>query len=214
MKRFNSRGGQSLIEVLIAVAIGAILIVTGVALIVPALQSNTQAAKVQTASSLGKELIDNVRVWSEGNWNNVLTLATGTANTYYLNTSSSPFSTSSAGSIQSLLIGTTTYERYFYLSDVYRDSSGNIVTATTAGAAYDPSTKQVTVGYNWFGGPATNTMTVYVVRARNTVFSQTDWSGGPGVTSTITSTNSQFASSSNIDYSTTTGAIYVAIPGY
>ena len=73
--------GQSLVEVLIAVAIGAILIVASVALIVPALQSNTQAAKIQAASSLGKELMDNVRVWSEGNWNNVLALATGTANT-------------------------------------------------------------------------------------------------------------------------------------
>lgn len=205
------REGQSLVEVLIAVAIGTVLIVAGVALIVPALQSNAQSAKIQMASSLGKELLDNMRVWSEGNWNNVLALATGTANTYYLNTTSSPYTVAGVGSIQSMVVGTSTYERYFYLSDVYRDGSGNIV---ASGGTYDPSIKQVTVGYNWLGGPATNTMTTYLVRARNNVVTQNDWSGGPNQSSPETSTNNQFASSSNIDYSTSTGSIYVAIPGY
>ncbi len=428
--------GQSLVEVLIAVAIGAILITAGVALIAPSLRANTQAAKIQIASSLGKELLDNVRVWSEGNWNNVLSLATGTTNIYYLNTSSSPFiaatgtesivvSTSTASSsinlntglggywkfdegtgtvaydssgnryngtlsspaplwttgkiggssltfasstkitvsgspqlqissstftislwikpvsyvtgglgnqwsnqiMQKQVYGTSTgsgfryglksgfipifwttetggtlntvaslglsvgtfshlvttydgatltyyingspagsvsgtyvapissslelggnqsdlwstnsviddvriynralsaseisqlynlgqssmtYSRYFYLSNVYRDSGGNIV---TSGEPTTLSTKQVTVVYGWQGGP-TNTMSTYVVRGRNNVFSQNDWSGGPGLTGPITSTNSQFATSSNIDYQTSTGSIYVSIPGY
>ena len=161
MERFRS--GQSLVEVLIAVAIGAILIVASVAVIVPALQSNTQAAKIQVASSLGKELLDNVRVWSEGDWNNVLALATGTSETYYLNTSSSPFSAVGGGSgTESLTIGTSTYTRYFYLSDIQRNTAGQIVTSD---GTYDPSTKQVTVVYGWPGGPI-NTMTTYIVRGR------------------------------------------------
>ncbi len=204
------RSGQSLVEVLLAVAIGAILITAGVALIVPALQSNKDAAKVQVAASLGKGLLDNVRAWSGGNWNALLSLATGTANTYYLNTSSSPFTVTSVGSVQSLLVGTSTYSRYFYLSDVYRDSGGNIV---ASGGTYDPSTKLVTVVYGWSGGP-TNTMMTYVVRSNNRVFYQNSWAGGPGATGPVTSTNSQFASSSNIDYQTATGSLYVAIPGY
>jgi len=202
--------GQSLVEVLIAVAIGAILITAGISVIVPALRSNSQAAKVQTAASLGKELLDNIRVWSEGNWNNLLALATGTGNTYYLNASSSPFTASAPGSVQSSVVSTTTYNRYFYLSDVYRDSAGNIV---TSGGTYDPSTKQVTVVYGWLGG-TTNMMTTYVTRSRNAVFIQNDWSGGAGQNGPATSTNSQFSTSSNIDYQTTTGALYVAIPGY
>jgi len=202
--------GQSLIEVLLAVAIGAILITAGVALIVPALQSNTQASKIQVASSLGKELLDNVRVWSEGNWNNVLLLATGTSNTYYLNATSSPFTASTVDSVQSLVVGTSTYTRSFYLSDVQRDSGGNVV---TSGGNYDPSTKRVTVVYSWPGGTV-NTMSTYVVRGKNAVVSQSDWSGGPGSSGPVTSTNNQFASSSNIDYQTSTGVIYVAIPGY
>ena len=425
----EKNNGQSLVEVLIAVAIGAILITGGVMLIVPALQSNSQATKVQAASLLGKQLLDNVRVWSEGNWNNVLALSTGTSYAYYMNTSSSPFtvatgtesivvvtSTVSTSSLTSGLViylpfnegtgtitydqsgngnngtlsGTTlptwvpgkigagalsfngstsavtlsnsasfntmtssfsithwiktvsstsqmytvgnagggngyrfgltsgevaflvgngsdtettcgsktvndgtwhmisgifnlsgtdqfscyidgafqanvslpsnyssmstsapgigkppccqpfngslddvriynralsaaeisqlytfgqsnvTYTRYFYISDVYRDGSGNIV---TSGGTYDPSTKQITVVYSWPNGPV-NTMTTYIVRGRNNVVSQNSWSGGPGVTTPETSTNNQFASSTNIDYTTSTGSIYVAIPGY
>jgi len=385
---------------------------------VPALQSNTQATKVQVASSLGKELLDNVRVWSEGNWNNALSLPTGTSNTYYLDTALSPFQAAtgteslvtgvssglvgwwkfdegtgtiaydySGNNATGTLLGTPTwvsgkvgpyaisvgnssysqngyinlgetlpsssftlslwlnpsgigsqcstnqcivlggenyntngfragypnssaffsfwtnqsggsislaslspssagnwdfiavtyangsaslyrngilqgsatgtyilgpnmgidtgvggtswfwgkvddvrvynralstaeinqiynapvYLRYFYLSDVYRDSAGNIV---TSGGTYDPSTKQVTVGYNWLGSSATNTMTTYIVRGRNNVVVQNDWSVGPGVTSSVTSIDNRFASSTHIDYQTTTGAIYVAIPGY
>lgn len=193
-----------------AVAIGTILITTSVAVIVPALQSNTQATKIQAGSSLGKELLDNVRAWSEGGWSNVLALATGTSNTYYLNTSSSPFTVASG--TQSITVGTSTvYTRSFYLSDVYRDGSGNIV---TSGGSYDPSTKLVTVVYKWSGG--TNyTMATYIIRGRNNIVFQDDWSGGPNMTSSAeTTTNNQFASSTNIDYSSTTGQITVSIPGY
>jgi type II secretory pathway pseudopilin PulG len=206
----SRRSGQSLAEVLIAVAIGAILITAGIALIVPALQSNTDATKVQAAASYAQGLMSNVIAWSQGNWNNVLALATGTANTYYLNTSSSPFTASAPGSVQSISIGTTTYTRSFYLSDVQRDSGDNIV---TSGGNYDPSTKLVTVTYQWLGGPV-NTMTTYIVRSNNQVSSQNNWSGGPGFSGPETSTNSQFASSTNIDYTTPTGSLYLAIPGY
>ena len=208
--RKDARSGQSLAEVLIAVAIGAILITAGVTLIVPALQSNKDAAKIQVAASLGKGLLDNVRSWAGGNWNAVLALATGTGNTYYLNTSSSPFTVSAPGSVQSLVVGTSTYTRSFYLMDVERDSGGNIV---TSGGTYDPSTKLLTVVYGWLGGTV-NSMTTYLVRGNNSVFYQTSWAGGPGASGPVTSTNSQFASSTNVDYGTATGSLYVAIPGY
>jgi concanavalin A-like lectin/glucanase superfamily protein len=121
-----------------------------------------------------------------------------------------PLSQSEVTQLYSLGQSTVTYSRYFYLSDVSRDTAGNIV---SSGGKYDPSTKLVTVVYSWSGGPV-STMSTYVVRGRNNVFSQTDWSGGPGETGPITSTNSQFASSTNIDYQTSTGSIYVSIPGY
>jgi Tfp pilus assembly protein PilV len=204
------RRGQSISEVLIALAVGAIFMVAAVAVIAPALRENTQAGNVQEGATVAKALLDNVRVWSEGGWSNVASLATGTAYQYYLITSSSPY-TATAG-IQSLVIGTTTYVRYFYLSDAYRTSGGGISSASTSNT-YDPSTKQVTVVYNWTQG-TTSTISTYLTRNDDAVTAQTDWSGGPGATSAATSVGSQFTSSTNIDYSTTTGSIYVSIPGY
>lgn len=198
------RRGQSLVEVLLAISIGAVLITAGVALVAPAVQANKQAAKVQTASSLGKQLLDNVRVWSESNWNYLLSsIATGTNYHYYLNTSSSPFILVTTTSSQPIIIGTSTYTRYFYIMDVYRNG-GSIVPNGTPGASYDPSTKQVTVVYGLPSVVPTDTMSTYVVRGRNYVFSQRNWSGGVG-----SSTNSQFTSSSNINYQLSPGSICI-----
>lgn len=204
------RRGQSLLELLIAIAVGMIFM-TGIAVIITSsLSESSQALKIQTAATDADSLLNNVRVWSEGSWSNILSLATGSANQYYLITSSSPY-TATTG-IQSIVMTTTTYLRYFYLSDAYRTSSG-VVTSTASGNTYDPSTKQLSVVYSWVSG-VTSTMTTYLTRNRDVGFDQTDWSGGPNPSAVATSINNQFASSSNIDYSTSTGAIYVSIPGY
>jgi hypothetical protein len=94
------------------------------------------------------------------------------------------------------------YKRYFYLSDVYRASSGTIA---TSGGSYDPSTKQVTIGYSW-PGKATQTVATYITRNQNFVLDQTDWAGGGYQYGPATGTNSQFSGWSNIDFATTTGS--------
>jgi len=398
-----------LIEVLIAITLGTILIITAVSAIVPALTVNRNIVPIQTGTALGAELIDNVRVWSEGDWHNILALATGTANQYYINTGVSSYAaatgtevitpnsvsaglvgwwkfdegtgtiaydssgnannggwqgatayaagkvglyagsfngasyvdagnqtslntpnitvvawiyptslnsyqviasklyagytlgwelSNSSGVARVTLRATTTdmyfngslnvntwqmvaftydgatlkgylngalntahvatstnlvstadfqigtrfggsnlfngfiddvhvynkalsaaeinqlytmptYMRYFYVSDVYR-SSGNIV---SSGGTYDPSTKLVTVVYTLPTG-VTSSMSTYLTRHGDMVYDQTDWSGGPGVNGSTTALGSTFSTSSNIDYSTTTGSVYIAIPGY
>jgi type II secretory pathway pseudopilin PulG len=204
-----SRGGQSLVELLIAVAIGTILVAAAAAVISPVLKINTQANRAQTATALAHELLDNVRVWAEGDWHNISGLATTSANHYYLNTATSPFSSSTGD--EPVTVSTTTYTRYFYVDDVFRDASGNI-TNSSSGASFDPSTKLVTVvAYSW-PTSATYTISTYLTRYRNNVFDQTDWSGGPGQGGPTTSTNSMFSTSSNIDYTTTTGSIYIKFP--
>ncbi len=85
------RDGQSLIEILVALAVGTILIIAAISVIAPALRANSQADKVQVASALGKELLENVRVFSEANWYNISSLATSSANKYFLVSASSPF---------------------------------------------------------------------------------------------------------------------------
>ena len=207
-RRRDLRSGQTFVELMVAIGIGAIFTVGAAMIIASSLLEGTQAGKVQTAVTNAQGLLNNVRAWSEGNWNNILALATGSAYQYYLITSSSP-SVATTG-IQSVVIGTTTYTDYFYLADVYR--SGGSIASTSTGNTYDPSTKQVFAVYNWTRG-TTGTVSTYITRNGDRVSDQADWSGGPTST-VITSTNNQFGSSSNVDYTTSTGSLYVSIPGY
>ncbi len=196
------KGGQSIIEILIAVAVGALLVIAAAGVIAPALRSNTQANRVQVVVALGKELSDNIRAWAEGDWHNVLNLATTSANVYYLNATSSPFT--SATGTESVVVATTTYRRYFYIDNVQRNAAGTIV---SSGGSSDPSTKRITVGYNWPQG-VTTTFAFFLTRYRNNVFDQTDWSGGPNQSGPVTTTNNQFATStSNVAYDSSTGSI-------
>lgn len=192
----TSSGGQSILEILIAVAIGAVLFIGAASLVAPILKTNTATRQVQTGAAVGKQLMDNVKVWSEGNWNNALNLATSSINIYYLITSSSPFIATSG--IESILVSTTTFTRYFYLDDVYRDGSG-YVTSTASGNTYDPSTKQATVIYNWTRG-VTTTLIEYLTRNATVIYDQTDWSGGSGFNGPATTTDARFSASVNIAY--------------
>lgn len=202
MLRASGVKGQSLIEILIAIVVGVVMVLAAATLIAPALRSNTQVNRIQVAAALGKELLENVRVLAEADWHSIANLATSSANTYHLS-SSSPF-TAIAG-IESIDIATTTYTRYFYTEDVMRDSSGNII---ASGGIHDLSTKKVSVAYRWPQG-TTTTVSTYLTRTRNEVFIQTDWSGGPGQEGPVSSTNSRFSTSSSVHYTTTTGSILI-----
>jgi len=138
----HPRSGQSILEILFAVAVGTVLVIAGIGLIVPALRTGNGVNNVQVSAAIGQGLVDNVKAWSEADWHNVLGLATGTTNAYSLNTAQSPFV--SVPGFEAVKISSTTLYRYFYVSDVYRTSSG-AATTTVSGSTYDPSTKLVTV---------------------------------------------------------------------
>lgn len=196
------RSGQSLVELMVGIALGALFIVGAATAIAPALQTNKQVVQVQTKTELANELLDNTRAWAAGNWNNVLSLATGTSNLYYLNITTSSF-TVATGS-QSVAVGSTTYTRSFYLSDVYRDGNGN-VTTTAAGNSYDPSTKQVTVAVG------SSTYTFYLTRNVNNGFSQTSWAGSPGQSSALTLATTSYWAVINTAV-TAMGSIQLTVP--
>jgi len=397
-------GGQSLIEILIAMTIGALFIIAAVSIITPALKINTQTYRVQTGVGLAKELLENVRVWSEGDWHNVSNLATTSANRYFLNASVSPFvvatgtesvltdgvtsglvgywkfdeatgtvahdysgnnavGTLSGSPIPTWVVGqvggalgfngsnmvtlpnislanmpytvsawiykndtndfnivgggagginanahyivrgsrfyfgnygcdvggnlpinsgqwyyvdfvmdssqkqsiyvdgsldagptmtcgyyqsyvdkigssccggtgsgiiddiriynralsaseigaiykAVVFTRYFYVDDVMRDTSDLIV---TPGGSPDPSTKKIAVFYGW-PQSATSVISEYLTRNRNNVLWQTDWSGGQGQNDPATTTNNKFSTSMNMDYTTSTGSLYIKFP--
>jgi|GEM_PF-4999553 len=136
------QSGQSLIEMLFAVAIGAVLMIAGVSLIAPSLRTGQSVGIARQVAGLGSGLVDNLKVFSELDWHGLTSIATDTSSTYYLNTHASPFVT--VPGMEQIKIGSSTYRRYFALSDVYRDGSGN-ATTTASGNTYDPSIKQATI---------------------------------------------------------------------
>lgn len=199
--------GQSLVEVLIALAVGTILVLGIILAIQFSLKVNRDSEKIQISSALAHELMDNIKIFVQSDWHNILNLATTSVNHYYLNTTTTPFS--AVAGEENITLSTTTYIRYFYVDDVYRDSSGKI---TSGSGTFDPSTKKITVVYRWEGG--NNRLIIsYVTRSHNNIFIQTDWSGGGGQIGPITSINNKFDTSTNIDFSTTSGSILLRL-GY
>jgi len=205
-KYLKIKTGQSLVEILVALAVGIIFVLGVMIVMQSSLKMGKDSEKIQTSASLARELMDNVKVFAESDWHNIYNLATTSANHYYLNTTSSPFTASSGD--ETIMVGTTTYTRYFYVEDVYRDGSGNISQSGT----FDPSTKKVTVGVRWIGSND-RFISTYLTRSKNNIFVQTDWTGGGGQTGPITSINNRFDTSTNIDFSTTTGSIRLRL-GY
>ncbi len=90
------------------------------------------------------------------------------------------------------------FTRYFNVTNVNRDTNGNIV---SSGGNEDPSTQKITVTVQW-PGTGTNVGQIqlvdYLTRWQNQVFQQTDWLGGSGQTGVITSPNSQYDSATSI----------------
>lgn len=221
MGKYNTKNisGQSLTEILVALGIGAILIGAATGAIVLSLRSSLDIRTTQVATSLAQAYLDNAKALAESDWQKIYSPAAAKG-------SSSQFYLSAATSTYSILAGTTstvaegrTFTRYFSIENVSRDSCGvgSITTATTtscamqAGSAYvadDPSTQKITVTVSWEGGRSV-TATQYVSRTRNKVFIQTDWSGGSGQEGSITEANNKFATSTSINYSTSTGSIVI-----
>jgi hypothetical protein len=209
MERANARRAQSLIEVLIGVALGTLFIVGAAGIIAPSLQTNQKVAQIQTKTELASELMDNLRAWSAGTWNSVLLLATGTSNLYYLNVSSSPF-TAITGT-ESIIVSSTTYTRSFYLTDAYRDGSGNAT--TTAGInSYDPSTKQITISLAIVSSTIpTTTYTLYLTRSVNNALAQASWLGGSGQNAALSLSSNTYANATSITISAF-GQIQLSVP--
>lgn len=182
-------------------AIGALFVIGAATIIAPSLDINKQTTLVQSKTELVNEGLTNIKSWASGNWNSLLALATGTANTYYLNTANSPFTaaTGTESISQTTNGGTTVYTRYFYLTDIYRDSNGN-ATTTGTGNSYDPSTKLVVLVVSASTTPMTASTTVsfYLTRNSDDDISQTSWAGGSGQATPVTVIGTSYAASTNI----------------
>lgn len=215
-------GGQSLIEILVAMGIGVILIGGVTALISVNMKSSMESKMDQVASSLTQEAISGAKSKAEEDWNAFYALAKGSANAYYIASSTNAITPGK----ESLVVGGYSFNRYFYVENVNRTQCG-IGSPTAAAAtvscnsnfplsdadiAEDPSTQKITVVVEWAQGRSVK-QDQYVSRTRNAAIRQTDWSGGGGDDSVLIAPNNKYAAASGVDVMTTPGAIEVVLSG-
>lgn len=89
--RIKERAGQSLIEILISLAVGTIIIGTAAFSIATMLRANSGIQGTQSATVMSQSLLDSVRSWSGSDWQNVYSLGRGLSNKYFLNASGTTY---------------------------------------------------------------------------------------------------------------------------
>lgn len=150
-----SNKGQTLIELLITIGLSAILI--------PALLvgfSATRSGRAQQeqrlqAISYLKEAQEAIRIIDANNWDNLVN------GTYHPIVSGSTWILAAGPEV----ISGFGFTRQIVIGDVYRDSSGNIVTSS---GVLDPSTKHVTILVSWANPIAASvTSDSYLTRHKN-----------------------------------------------
>ena len=207
---FNSRG-QILLEAIIASLVIMMASLAIVQLVGSTLKGTDTTLSQGGATFLAQEIAESMNAVAQEDWHNITNLTTSSANKYYTSISGGKWVT--AAGTENIALNNLTYNRYFYLTDVYRStSSGDIV---TSGGYYDPSTTKVNVNINWTDSSSNSSSTFsqveYLSRFYNSAYAQTDWSGGTAgevVTSVATTT---FATSTSVDVTTTVGSIQLPL---
>ncbi|MBI2075072.1 MAG: hypothetical protein HYT82_00195 [Candidatus Harrisonbacteria bacterium] len=192
-----SQGGQSLIEILLAIGIGTLLVGGAAAIIALSLRVDTANKPVQGALFAVQDLLDKVATLAEANWRANIGALSPSPVAYAVAVSGSAF-TISEGS-ENVTIDGVPFTRFFTAEDVYRDSSG----AIQSSGAVDPSTKKITATVRWAEGAGTTEFSLvkFVTRARNASTGQTDWSGGAGQTGAFVAPDKYDSADAGIDAS-------------
>lgn len=169
----NSKG-QTLIELLITIALAAILIPALLVGFSVARSGRAQQDQRLAATTYLKEAQEAVRVVAQNGWAN---LANGTYHPVV------------SGSTWALVSGAETinsnFTRQIEISDVFRDPVGTIA---TTGGTLDPSTKQLTTTVSWTNPLASSvTATSYLTRYKNSAYLETTVADfTPGATNSAT----------------------------
>lgn len=192
----STRKAQSLVEILVAVAVGTILIGGSVGLMGVSLKSYGTVKKHLQANVLIRQGAEVIQSLARSNWHNIYDLTKG--NDYKITESGNTWTISPGKETDT--INDIPYKRYFQVYNVNRDESDNISEVGTD----DPSTQKITIileyGNNY---TSSSSISFFLTRSdNNAVFHQTDWAGGDSVTGPVVSPGNTFDSSDNIQTET------------
>lgn len=181
MKNYRFQLGQSLVELILAMALSVVFLPALIAGLASTREGKPQQNQRIAATTLLKEAQEAVRVVREAGWSAIA--PTGTFHPAVSGTSwsLSPNAESLNGGLY----------RSIVVSDVYRDVVSGAIVAS--GGVFDPSTKRVVADVSWSEPYASSvTSTFYVSRfLQNSVTSHTtvaDFNGGTNTSTSVTST--------------------------
>ena len=221
MKNINT--GQSLIELIIALAIGGIFITAATSAMYLVLRNSAEVRMNQIATFLAQEYFDNLNSISYSKWLEIYCPPSGVCpgslkgfdSQFYLIPSGVTYALETGAS--STIIEGVSFTRYFSIENVNRDFCGiGDITSASAGSfcsswpppsgevLEDPSTQKITIKVSWKNNGSL-VRSVYLVRHQNFNFKQSNWSAGPGQeffsTSTgVTAVNDKFTTSTNVSF--------------
>ncbi len=202
----NGEKGQSLVELLIGVAIVTIIMSSIVGAVVLVVRSNLQSAAARSAAGLGEELMNDVRSVAEGKWSNLYGLdPKGPSTTYRVSPSGTPPVLTIVSGSEDMSVNSTTYTRFFSVENVDRDSAGSIA----LGGTEDPSTQKITITVKWqVNGQTAELKTAeYFTRSRNEVTRFTNWNGSSGAAGPVATPDNNYFSISGLNSTSTAGEI-------
>lgn len=196
MRKYIS--GQSLMEILIAIAFAALLLTGAVSTYIILIRSSANTRITSVGTQLAQETFDNIKFIGENNWHTIFNLIKDS--NYYLSSSAGVF-TIMPGK-ETIVINDITYTRSFIVRNVRRDDGGQII--ITSGGIDDPSTQLIDVTVSWSIAGSEDHVSVmgYIMRTNNASLQSTDWHGGPGFIDPITGQSINFFNSSNIEHTT------------
>lgn len=205
----SQHGGQSLIEVTIGLALGALIVGSATLVLTSSLTSSGGTKLLDAGRAFGSELLNSAKAFAGSDWGSVSALS-GVLTPHYLASNQGVFTIQDGG--EAATLNGVPYTRSFTVQSVSRDAGGAV---TTGAGVDDPSTKRIVVAVSWSfaGKPQSAMLEAFVTRLANRSTRYTDWSGGSGKSGPVTSPESgYFSASSSFDAASVPGTLRLKPP--
>ena len=186
--------GQSIIEIVVALAIFVLIASSLAALIMGSFSLLTRSSEFIKAAALTEEGVEAVRGISNRAWNELI------YNQSAVEIADNSWSLIGEGTEEQI----GNFTRVINFLPVYRDGAGSIALGSEPGAYADVMSKEIIVGVSWdIGGGSGNSVerNIYLTNWNAKFWEQADWIGGGG--QEIWSENNKYDSDDgNINFST------------
>lgn len=165
----SQKRGALLLELLIVIALLAVILGVGSQAVYVSLQSSKVSGERDVAVGLASEALEAVRAVSDEKWQNIYDL-TKTSQHYQTVLSGNRWTLATGD--ETIALNNASYTRYVIIENVSRDASTRMI---DTGSNYDPSTQKVTATVSWTNADSV-VVSEYFLRWKNKVCKQTGWS--------------------------------------